>query len=284
MAFVEGGCLYLVATPIGNLADITLRALSVLGSVDLIAAEDTRKSARLLAHHGIVTRMVALHEHNERQQAKVLLDKLSEGRSVAYITDAGTPAISDPGSRFARMAMERGLPVVPIPGPNAAVTAFCASGVEDSRFFFYGFMPASGSARRKVLENLSDFAHPLIFYEAPHRIMECISDMAQILGDRRIVVARELTKIHESIVALSLSETWGWLDSDSNRQKGEFVLVVDGAPVKNEIDAKTMETLTVLLGVMPVSQAVLLTVKLTGARKKDLYALALQSHKANDAL
>jgi len=284
MALVEQGCLYLVATPIGNLADITLRAIEVLRTVDLIAAEDTRMSSRLLNYHGIATRMVALHEHNERHRSKALLDKIASGISMAYITDAGTPAISDPGARFVRMALDADIQVVPVPGPNAAVTAFCASGIENSKFFFYGFLPATTHARRKTLEGLRDFTYPVIFYEAPHRILECIGDMALVLGDRRIVIARELTKIHESIHALSLSLALNWLESDPNHQKGEFVLVVDGAPVRNEIDSKAKETLALLLEVLSLREAVSLAVKLTGARKKDLYALALQFHGANDAL
>ncbi|MDE3207543.1 MAG: 16S rRNA (cytidine(1402)-2'-O)-methyltransferase, partial [Pseudomonadota bacterium] len=233
-------------------------------------------------HHGISTAMVALHEHNEQAQSKVLVRKLLSGQSIALISDAGTPAVSDPGSRLTRMAQEAEVKVVPIPGPSALITAFCVSGFESSRFLFYGFLPVTASARRRVLEEFKEFVYPLIFYEAPHRIQDCIADLGEVLGNRKIVIARELTKFHENIVVLTLDEARHWLDADVNHKKGEFVLIVEGAPVRHDIDIKMERIMSVLLETLSVREAVSIALKLTGARKKDLYALALRFHQKND--
>jgi 16S rRNA (cytidine1402-2'-O)-methyltransferase len=271
--------LYVVATPIGNLKDITLRALEVLKQVDVIAAEDTRVTSRLLNHYAIASRkLIALHEHNEQQTAPHVIELLARGRSVALTSDAGTPAFSDPGARLIAAVREAGYAVVPIPGPNAAAAALSASGFAGPRFLFYGFLPAKAGERQSALGELEGSPHALVFYEAPHRVVETLAELAAAFGgERRIVIARELTKLFETIHVCKLDEAVTWISGNADRQKGEFVLIVD-APAKRP-DAAAEEvrrTLDVLLEALPVKQAAALAAKLTGARKNDLYDLALQ--------
>lgn len=267
--------LYVVATPIGNLGDVTLRALDVLKSVDLIAAEDTRVAQRLLAHYGIESKLVSLHEHNERTAAQKLIAALDAGKAVALVTDAGTPGISDPGSCAVAQIRAAGHVVVPIPGPNAAVCALSAAGIEAPHFLFYGFLPQQGGARERELAALAGLPYVLVFYEAPHRVVASVRDMANAFGDRKVTIARELTKLYETIHVCALPEAAAWLEADANRLKGEFVLLVEGAAASAPATDDVERVLEVLLADLPLRQAVTLAVKLTGARKNDVYDRAL---------
>lgn len=278
--------LYVVATPIGNLRDITLRALDVLAMADVVAAEDTRNTAHLLTHHGIsAKRSMAVHQHNERGAAEKIIALLQAGQSVAFVSDAGTPAISDPGALLVKAVLEAGLRVIPIPGASAANAALSASGMAEPHFLFYGFLPNKSAARRTALQSLVDYPYTLVFYEAPHRIVECVADLCAVLGgERKITLAREITKLFETIHACRLSEAEAWLLSDSNQQRGEFVLLVSGAIQQQGLQAKTLDTLSLLLDELPLKQAVQLTAKITGANRNELYQKALQLSKpdAND--
>ncbi len=267
----------MVASPIGNLQDITLRALEILKSVDLIAAEDTRHTAQLLGHFGIQTRLTALHEHNERSAGQKLVETLQAGASVALVSDAGTPAISDPGAVFVALAREAGVKVVPIPGANAAITALSAGGLLAPHFLFYGFLPSKASQRRHELEALRDLPYTLVFYEAPHRVLDSVADLASIFGNRTLTLARELTKTFETIHSCKLPDASAWLEDDANRQRGEFVLLVEGAPATDvqEIGAEAQHTLQTLLQELPLKQAVKLAAEISGAKKNALYDLAL---------
>lgn len=268
----------MVATPIGNLQDITLRALETLKTVDVVAAEDTRHSAQLLGHYGIQTKLTALHEHNERSAGQKLVELLRGGQSVALISDAGTPAISDPGALLVHMAHEAGVKVVPIPGANAAIAALSASGLLMPRFLFIGFLPAKSSHRKQVLETLRDVPATLVFYEAPHRVLESVADLAEMLGgERSITFARELTKTFETIHACRLEAALDWMQADPNRQRGEFVLLVEGAPAAEEqaVSDDARRILETLLAELPLKQAVKLAAEISGAKKNALYDLAL---------
>jgi len=226
------GTLYLVATPIGNLEDITLRAIKVLGDVNLIACEDTRHTRKLLTHFGINTRTISYHEHNERERAVELLERLSNGESIAVVSDAGTPGISDPGFRLVQLAIENDISIVPIPGPAAFVSALIASGIPTDEFLFAGFLPSRATARRAKLSELQSLPATLIFYEAPHRLAASLRDASQILGQRKAVVARELTKVHEEIARGSLGELASRYESENVR--GEIVLVIERASAETE--------------------------------------------------
>jgi len=279
-----GHALYVVATPIGNLRDISLRALDVLAAVDVIAAEDTRVTARLVARYGIATRLLSLHAHNERRRVAEIVSLLGAGKSVALVSDAGTPAISDPGAALVRVVAEAGYDVIPIPGPSAVIAALSASGIAAPRWLFYGFLPATASARRAALTRLCDFPGALVFYEAPHRTAATIGALAAALGpERGLVVARELTKRFETIHRCRLGEASAWLAADPDRTRGEFVLIVDApaalAPTEAPSDAHD-PTLSVLLAELPVAQAVRLAVRLTGASRNRLYERALALAKA----
>jgi 16S rRNA (cytidine1402-2'-O)-methyltransferase len=268
-----------VATPIGNLQDITLRALEVLKSVDTIAAEDTRHTAHLLTHFGIKAKMIALHEHNERRAGEKILSALRSGHSVALVSDAGTPGISDPGAALVGMARGEGINVVPLPGACAAVAALSVAGFECPHFLFYGFLPASGAQRRRALEGLRAQEAVLVFYEAPHRVLECVQDMVDVLGgERRIMVARELTKTFETLHRCTLQEAAGWMQADPNQQRGEFVLLVDGAgpPPQDDVNDEARRVLQLLLDELPLKQAVKLATDITAAKKNALYQLALE--------
>jgi 16S rRNA (cytidine1402-2'-O)-methyltransferase len=233
------GTLYLVATPIGNLDDITLRALRVLREAALVAAEDTRRTRKLLAHHGIPARLVSLREHNEQARAPVLVRRLLAGESIAVVSDAGTPGVSDPGAALVRAAAAAGVPVVPVPGPSAVLAALVASGLPAEPATFAGFLPAGGGAeRRRALEALRDLPHTLVLFEAPHRLRRTLEDLLAALGDRRIAVARELTKVHEEVYRATLSEAVRRFSAEPPR--GEFTLVIEGA-VGQEADAGAAE-------------------------------------------
>ncbi len=269
--------LYVVATPIGNLSDITQRALQVLGAADVIAAEDTRNSKHLLQHHGITdTRLLALHQHNERGAAEKVIALLQQGQSVALVTDAGTPAVSDPGAVLVEAVRAAGFRVIPIPGASAAVAALSASGLATPHFLFYGFLPNKSGARRTALQALIEHPYTLVFYEAPHRILECAEDLHAVFGDEReIVFAREITKLFENIHRCKLGEALDWLHSDPNNLRGEFVLLLSGATAHEGLEAEVERTLSLLLEELPLKQAVQLAVKITGAGKNELYQRAL---------
>jgi 16S rRNA (cytidine1402-2'-O)-methyltransferase len=281
----EGGkaraTLYVVATPIGNLGDITLRALEILKTVDAVAAEDTRVTGRLLEHYGIAKPLIAVHEHNEKRAVKQVLDLLARGQSLALATDAGTPAISDPGALLVAAVREAGFTVTPLPGPNAAVAALSAAGLLAPHFLFYGFLPEKTAARRRALEGLARLPFTLVFYEAPHRIEPSVADLEAVFGgNRRIVIARELTKLFETLHACTLAEAAAWLAADANRRKGEFVLLVEEAEARSEPDdASAQRTLSALLAELPLKQAVQLAAKITGGKKNELYERALAMKK-----
>ena len=274
----QEGTLYVVATPIGNLGDITLRAIETLKMVDAIAAEDTRHSAGLLSHFGITKKLIAVHQHNEHQSAEKLLTQLKLGENIALVTDAGTPGISDPGAVVVDFVRKAGVKVVPIPGVSAVIAALSASGIAQNGFMFFGFLPASGAARRKALEALKAQMVTLVFYEAPHRIVESISDMANVLGaQRRITFAREITKTFETIYSCDLAAAAAWLEADTNQQRGEFVLLVEAAAVKEaeEFSDETVRILKLLLLDLPLKQAVKLAAEISNEKKNDLYEFAL---------
>jgi len=273
--------LYVLATPIGNLGDIGLRALEVLQSVDAIAAEDTRVTGLLLAHYGITKRLIPVHEHNERRAAGQVLALLAAGQSLALTSDAGTPAISDPGALLVAAVRSAGFPVKPVPGPNAAIAALSASGFTAPHFLFYGFLPERAAARRKALAPLARLPFTLVFYEAPHRIVESVADLREVLGgSRRIVLARELTKLFETMHACSLAEVEAWLASDPNQRKGEFVLIVEGADGGAAADTGSAQrTLAILLDALPLKQAVGVAAKITGGKRNELYRAALAMRK-----
>lgn len=279
------GILYVVATPIGNLQDITLRAIDTLKTVDAIAAEDTRHTSGLLSHFGISKKLIAVHEHNEHQSAEKLLQQLNAGENIALVTDAGTPGISDPGAVVVDLVRKAGVKVVPVPGVSAVVTALSASGIMQNGFLFHGFLPASGAARRKALEALKSQAVTLVFYEAPHRIVDSIADMCAVLGaERRITFARELTKTFETIYSCALSEAEAWLAADTNQQRGEFVLLVEAAAIKEaeELPEEVVRVLKLLLAELPLKQAVKLATEITHEKKNVLYEFALQLKQQSD--
>ena len=271
------GVLYIVATPIGNLEDISRRALQVLKAVTLIAAEDTRHSRKLLAHYGIEARLFALHEHNESFAADKLLKMLLAGDEVALVSDAGTPLISDPGFYLVRAARQAGIRVVPLPGPSACIAALSVAGLPTDRFVFEGFLPPRSAARSQRLSELATEKRTLVFYESSHRICESLQDMAEIMGSaRQATVARELTKTIETIKDGSLAELVDWVQADSNQQKGEFVVILQGAPARSsEIDETVEQVLSVLLAELPLKQAASLAAKITGLPKNRLYEAGL---------
>ncbi|MGA9962355.1 MAG: 16S rRNA (cytidine(1402)-2'-O)-methyltransferase, partial [Azonexus sp.] len=271
----DAAALYVVPTPLGNLADLTRRAEEILRAVPWVAAEDTRHSGPLLKQIGSPARTLPAHRHNEYEAAARILEKLRSGESVALISDAGTPGISDPGARIVAAVRAAGCKVVPLPGPSAVTTALSASGLLDEHFLFYGFLPNKGGQRRQVIAELRDYPCALVFYEAPHRILETVADLAAVLGERTLVIARELTKLFESIHSGPLTAALAWLQEDPNRQRGEFVLLVSGAPAGND-DGEGERVLKLLLAEgLPVKQAAKLASAITGAAKNALYERAL---------
>lgn len=278
----DAGTLYVVATPIGNLEDMTFRAVRVLAEADLIAAEDTRHSRRLLRHYSIATPLTALHEHNERGKTITLLRQLRAGKCIALISDAGTPLISDPGQHLVRAAQGSDIRVVPVPGACAAITALSAAGLPSDRFAFEGFPPARAHARTAFFEGLRQESRTLIFFEAPHRIVASLQVMAATLGEeRRAVLARELTKVFEDIRHATLAELAAWaMRQPAKALAGEFVVLVEGAAAERRASPSEVERiLRILLAELPLKQAVALAVEITGERKRTLYqaALALRS-------
>ena len=276
--------LYVVATPIGNVADITLRALHALSLMDAIACEDTRNTAHLIARYGISKPLIAAHEHNEREVAEKLIARLQAGERIALVSDAGTPAVSDPGARIVDAVRSAGLRVLPLPGASAAVTALSASGLLNDRFYFYGFLPAKAKQRETALQGLRGVAATLVFYEAPHRISEAVDALAAAFEpSRQIVFARELTKLFEEIHRCPLSAAAAWLAADAHRQKGEYVLLLEGAPTAVDGDALEAErVLRILLAECPLKQAAALAAQITGQKKNALYELALRLRAASD--
>lgn len=275
-----GGALYVVATPIGNLQDIGRRALEVLASADLILAEDTRHSAKLLSHYGIATACRPFHEHNEARQVAQIVRRIAAGTRVALICDAGTPLISDPGYRLVAALREQGHAVIPVPGPSAVICALSVAGLPTDRFCFEGFLPTRSSARRNLLHTLVHEPRTLIFYESPRRVLSAIVDMAAEFGDaRRAVLARELTKIHESVIGGTLAELRDRLESHPQQRRGEYVIVVAGAPPHEDhaataVDAEAL--LRVLVEELPVRQAVAIAARITGGKRNVLYRRALK--------
>lgn len=268
----------MVATPIGNMADITLRALHVLALVDRIAAEDTRNTGQLLARYGISKPLTAVHEHNERAAALKLVEHLRAGERIAYVSDAGTPGISDPGAKLVDAVRAAGFAVLPLPGANAAAAAVSVAGDWAGTFTFAGFLPPKPKQRAAALQQLQAHPFALVFYEAPHRIVETVQALADTLGGaRRLLIARELTKLHEDLFQGTLAEGPTWLNADPNRQRGEFVLVVEGAPLRDATDDDTAHDnlLKLLLEEVPVKSAAKLAAALTGASRNTLYARAL---------
>jgi len=264
----------------GNLQDITLRALAVLGAVDVVAAEDTRHTQQLLSAHGISAKLMAAHEHNEQKAASQIIERLQAGEQVAFVSDAGTPGVSDPGARLVARVREAGLPVVPVPGPSAVATAISVAGLETGGFHFVGFLPPKSAARKTRLESLRSQTDALVFYESPHRILDSVADLAAVLGPgRELVVARELTKRFEQVERLPLGEATAWFAEDSNRQRGEFVLIVTGAPPETGLSADALRVLALLLEEMPLKSAAKLAAEITGAPKNALYQQALEMRK-----
>lgn len=271
----EFAVLYVVPTPLGNLADLTRRAEEVLRTVAWVAAEDTRHSGPLLKQLGSSARTLPAHQHNEHEAAARIVERLKAGEAVALISDAGTPGISDPGARIVATVRAAGCRVVPLPGACAATTALSASGLLDAHFLFYGFLPSKGGQRRQAIEAVRDYPCALVFYEAPHRVLETVADLASVLGERTLVIGRELTKLFESIHSCPLTAAQDWLKADSNRQRGEFVLMVSGAPADTD-DGEGERVLKLLLDDgLPVKQAAKLAAAITGAAKNALYERAL---------
>ncbi|MEQ9893196.1 16S rRNA (cytidine(1402)-2'-O)-methyltransferase [Pectobacterium aroidearum] len=277
-ADISASTLYIVPTPIGNLGDITQRALAVLASVDLIAAEDTRHTGLLLQHFAINARLFALHDHNEQQKADVLLAKLQSGQSIALVSDAGTPLINDPGYHLVRRCREADVRVVPLPGACAAITALSASGLASDRFCYEGFLPAKTKARKDTLRDLGEEPRTLIFYESTHRLLDSLQDISEVLGaERYVVLAREITKTWESIHGAPVGELLAWVKEDENRRKGEMVLIVEGYQADDSaLSAEALRTLTLLRAELPLKKAAALAAEIHGVKKNALYRYGLE--------
>lgn len=276
--------LYVVPTPIGNLGDITQRALAVLSSVDLIAAEDTRHTGLLLQHFAISAKMYPLHDHNEQQKADHLLEKLLQGQSIALVSDAGTPLINDPGYHLVRRCREAGIRVVPLPGACAAITALCAAGLASDRFCYEGFLPAKTKARKDTLQALIEEPRTLIFYESTHRLLDSLQDMVTVWGpDRYVVLARELTKTWESIYGAPVGELLAWVLEDEMRKRGEMVLIVEGHKADSEaLPAEALRTLALLQKELPLKKAAALAAEIHGVKKNALYRYVLDQQESQD--
>lgn len=271
--------LYIVATPIGNLGDISFRAVEILKNVDIIAAEDTRHSARLMQHLDIGTPMMAYHDYSSDFQIDKIVSALEDGKRIALISDAGTPLISDPGFRLVRCIREKGFTVVPVPGACAVIAALCASGLPSDRFSFEGFSPAKSAARRAIYDNVKLDARTLVYYESPHRILDSLEDMLHVFGDeRRIVLAREITKTYETFLDGCIGDVLDKLRADENQQRGEMVILIAGydAPKEVDISPETEHMMRILLDELPVKQAASLVAKITGDKKNKLYQWALK--------
>ena len=278
---ISSSTLYIVPTPIGNLGDITQRALTVLAGVDLIAAEDTRHTGLLLQHFAINARLFALHDHNEQHKAETLLAKLQEGQSIALVSDAGTPLINDPGYHLVRRCREAGIRVVPLPGACAAITALSAAGLPSDRFCYEGFLPAKSKGRCDTLRALEQEPRTLIFYESTHRLLESLQDMVTVWGtDRYVVLAREITKTWESIQGAPVGELLAWVLEDENRRKGEMVLIVEGFHAQEDaLPPEALRTLALLQKELPLKKAAQITAEIHGVKKNALYKYALEQQE-----
>jgi len=270
--------LYIVATPIGNVTDISLRALHLLSLADAVACEDTRNTAHLLTRFGLNKPLIAAHQHNEREVAETLIARLHAGERIALVSDAGTPAVSDPGARIVDAVRAAGLRVLPLPGPSAAITAISASGLLNDQFYFVGFLPAKAKQRENMLHGLRGVTATMVFYEAPHRILDCATALAAAFEPtRQVVFARELTKLFEEIHRCPLSEAESWIRADAHREKGEFVVLLEGATQAQDAeDVEAERILNILLAECSVKQAANLTAQITGRKKNALYERALQ--------
>lgn len=279
---MQQGGLYVVATPIGNLEDMSYRAVRVLNESDLIAAEDTRRARILLDHYEVATRVLSLHEHNEESRTAELLERIQAGRTVALISDAGTPLISDPGFRLVRAVAGENLPVVPVPGPSALTAALCVAGLPTDRFVFEGFLPSKVAARRKFLENLTTEARTLVFFETGRRLRASLRDLREVFGpDRAAVVCRELTKRFEQVLRGDLQALCDRVGQDADQVRGEMVLVVEGARVRQD-DSEAVNLARALVEFLPASQAARAAARITGASRRDVYA-ALEMADKEDA-
>lgn len=279
----KAGMLYIVATPIGNLGDISQRALKTLSEVDLILAEDTRHSRHLLNHFGINTPCQSCHEHNELQRVGKVVSDLNEGKNIALISDAGTPLISDPGFQLVRAVRSQGLTVVPIPGASSIIAALSIAGLPTDSFVYDGFLPAKKAGRKKQLQTYLSQTKTIVVLESSHRIRECLNDIVDVLGvNRRVVLARELTKKFETILDGPIGDLIVQIDNDDNQLRGEFVMLIEGAPKQSEDDVDVLPILTVLIDELPLKQAAALTAKITQQRKNDIYQLALSLKDAKD--
>ena len=270
--------LYIVATPIGNVTDISVRALHVLGMVDAVACEDTRNTGNLLSRFGLSRPMIAAHQHNEREVADKIIHRLLAGERIALVSDAGTPGVSDPGARIVDAVRAAGLRVVPVPGASAAVTALSASGLVNDQFYFVGFLPAKAKQRESALLQLLTVSATMVFYEAPHRILDCVAALASVFQpERQVVFARELTKLFEEIHRCPLAEALAWVQADLHREKGEYVVLLEGAPSGSDAqEAEAERILNILLAECSVKQAANLTAQITGRKKNALYDRALE--------
>ena len=277
----QSGKLYIVPTPIGNLADISHRALTVLAEVDLIAAEDTRHSLKLMQHYDIQTRLISLHDHNEAQRAVELISKMQQGQNIALISDAGTPLISDPGYGLVNQCRAANLEVIPLPGPCAATTALCAAGLPTDRFRFEGFLPVKMQARHQMLATLLLEPATSVFYESPRRIAQTVADIVEVLGaERELVLAKELTKTFETFYAGNAADCHAWLEADPNHQRGEFVLMVAGVKTsQSEVSAEASALLSLLMKELPLKKAAALVAEHYSLKKNVLYQLGLERQK-----
>jgi 16S rRNA (cytidine1402-2'-O)-methyltransferase len=269
--------LYIVATPIGNLGDISQRAIDILTQVDVIACEDTRHTGKLLSAFSIKNKTISLHDHNERQRQEQVANMLLEGKTIALVSDAGTPLISDPGFHLVRHCRSLGLSVSPIPGACAAISALSVAGLPTDRFSFEGFLPSKSGARQATLTALSDETRTMVFYDAPRRAIDTVQDIVTTLGgDRYIVIARELTKTFETIHSDTAENFLAWLEQDANQLKGEMVLIIEGyKPVENELSKEVINTLKLLLAEMKPKKACAITAEIYGVKKNALYDIAL---------
>jgi len=276
-SLVTSGCLYIVATPIGNLGDISSRALEILKQVDIIACEDTRHTGKLLSAFSIKNKMMSLHDHNERQRQDQIASMLQEGKSIALVSDAGTPLISDPGFHLVRHCRQLGLTVSPVPGACAAISALSVAGLPTDRFSFEGFLPSKSGARKSTLLMLENETRTMVFYDAPRRAIDTVKDIAEVLGgERYVVIARELTKTFETLHSDTASNLLAWLEQDPNQLKGEMVLIIEGYKVQpNDISAVVLKTLTLLLSEMKPKTACAITAEIHGVKKNALYDIAL---------
>ncbi|MDA8561552.1 16S rRNA (cytidine(1402)-2'-O)-methyltransferase [Gammaproteobacteria bacterium] len=283
MSVNDHGILYIISTPVGNLKDITFRAVEILKSVDLIAAEDTRHSMSLFNHYGIEKQVISLHEHNEKKRLSLILDKIIQGESVALVSDAGTPLINDPGYYLVKKAIDEGVKVVPIPGACALIAALSVSGLATNKFSFEGFLSHKSKKRKNEFTLLLNESRTMIFYESPHRILDFLEDMKEIFGiDRKVVVARELTKKFETVHRGLLGDLINIINADPNQVRGEFVVLVEGGEVKSNDDFGVEKMINIFLGYLSLKESVEVATKITNKNKNEIYNLALQIKNKNN--